>query len=115
LAQLRLADGSSDRANVLIRADADAAHSQVHLTIVANAPDAVDALRFATSITLRLGEPALLDITERRVESTDHVPLADQLKASDFGGGDHGAKTLLVITPRIAYDPPAYLGVASTP
>lgn len=117
LAQFHLPAGASGQTSALLRADADAAHSQVGLTIVANAQDAVGAVRSAISITLRCDEPVLIDVTPCavRAENSDAVPLADQLESSTAGGND-GARTLLVVTPRIVMrDPAELLGIPSTP
>lgn len=116
LAQFCLPAETADESNVLIRADVEA-HSQVRLTVVANAQNAIDALRAAASITLRLGEPVLIDIPQRvaHVASGDAIPLADQL-ASSVAGDNGGERSLLLVTPRIVnYDPRELLGAPSTP
>lgn len=116
LAQFCLPAEAADETNVLIRADVEA-HSQVRLTVVANAQDAIDALRSAASITLRPDEPVLIDIPQRvaYAASGDAIPLADRL-ASSATGGNGGNRALLLVTPRIVNrDPRELLGAPSTP
>lgn len=116
LAQFCLPAEAADESNVLIRADVEA-HSQVRLTVVANAQNAVDALRSAASVALRPGEPVLIDIPQHvaHAASGDAIPLAERL-ASSAADDNGGGRALLIVTPRIVnHDPRELLGVPSTP